>query len=98
MENDAKARPVADACNAAECLRLRDSLKGLEKWSTVVIAGVAHGAILPGSEAGAWVNRRGSWINCGASWTNRRGGWRVVAAAALAGFNPDRGMGCVGTH
>lgn len=99
MENDANnAKPIADACDAAEFLRIRDSLKSLEKWSSAVIAAVAHGAILPGSEARGWVNRRGSWINGGASWTNRRGGWRVVAAAALAGFNPDGGMGCVGTH
>lgn len=98
MESNTRAKPIADACNAAEFLQIRDSLRSLEKWSSAVIVGVAHGATLPGSEAGRWVNRRGSWINGGATWTNRRGGWRAVAAAALAGFKPDGRAGCVGPH
>lgn len=53
----------------------RDFLRGLKKWSAIVIGGatLSHFAE-PTARAGGWVNRRGGWINGGGSWVNRGGG------------------------
>ena len=57
----------------------RDFLRGLKKWSAIVIGGAAIGHFAaPEARAGGWINRRGGWINGagggGGSWVNRGGG------------------------
>jgi hypothetical protein len=53
----------------------REFLSGLKKWSKVVIAAAALAAVGSKANAGAWVNRRGSWANGGGGgWVNRHGG------------------------
>ena len=61
-------------------------LRSLGKWSGAAIAAAIAGSWLasaPEAEAGAWVNRRGGWVNGrwvnggwinGGGWVNRRGG------------------------
>ena len=73
--------------DAPEIQERRTFLRGLGKWSQVVIGGVLLGGGLTVSQrasAGAWVNRRGGygggggWINGGGGgggWINRRGGY-----------------------
>jgi hypothetical protein len=58
----------------------RDFLLSLGKWSAAVVAGavLGAGALAPerDAQAGAWINRRGGWINGGGGggWVNRYGG------------------------
>ena len=59
--------------------RRREFLVGVKRWSLAVVGLVTAGAVLAPGEAhawsnGAWVNRRGGWVN-GASWSNHGGGW-----------------------
>jgi hypothetical protein len=67
----------------------REFLRGLGRWSAIIIGGAALGGIVESTDAagwingggGAWVNARGGgggWVNGGgggASWVNRSGGW-----------------------
>ena len=56
----------------------RDFLAGLRKWSVAAIGVAVGGAVfLPGENAAAWVNRRGSWINGpgAGGWVNRSTTW-----------------------
>ena len=44
----------------------RDFLIGLGRWSKIVIGAAVFGSLAGGgtdAQAGAWVNRRGGWIN-----------------------------------
>jgi hypothetical protein len=75
MEDDKKARQLEDAPDEQELTSRRDFLQGLKKWSQAVIGGVVLGSLVPGSEASAWVNRRGSWVNRGRGYGYRGGGW-----------------------
>jgi hypothetical protein len=87
MKEENNLKQIADEPNALdeiELLSRRGFLQGLKKWSQAVIGGVVLGSLIPTSEASAWVNRRGSWINGagvggwvnrGASWINGGGGW-----------------------
>ena len=67
----------------AETIKRRDFLLGLGKWSSAVIGGVLMlGQDESASAGGAWVNRRGGWVNGavvaggrgGAAWVNGGGG------------------------
>ena len=67
-----------DSKKNEKLLSRRDFLSGLKKWSKVVIAAAAAGAVGSKAHGGAWVNRRGSWINGGGGgWANRHygGSW-----------------------
>ena len=85
MEDNNKAKQIADASDEIELVRRRDFLQGLKKWSQAVIGGVVLGALIPSSEAEAgWINSRSSWVNGhgpggwsnrNASWVNGGGGW-----------------------
>jgi hypothetical protein len=73
--NDATPAPEDDEQLATT---RRGFLIGLNKWSAAVIGSVVAAGLLGPSSAsagGAWVNRRGGWINGGAAWVNRSGGW-----------------------
>ena len=62
-----------DIAEEAVVQERRDFLRGLGKWSRVVIGGALLGsavALAPLAQAGAWVNRRGGGY--GGSWINRR--------------------------
>jgi hypothetical protein len=69
----------------------RDFLIGLGRWSKIVIGAAVFGGLaarMSDAAAGAWVNRRGGWVNArsggagwvnaasggGGAWVNRRGG------------------------
>jgi hypothetical protein len=74
-------RPDGDLRDEAADEARRDFLRGLGKWSWAVI-GTAIGAGLVTSrrtEAGVWINNRGSWVdawaNGGSVWANRGGSW-----------------------
>lgn len=61
-------------------LSRREFLKGLKKWSKVVIASAVGITVANKADAASWVNRYGGggWVNHGGgSWINRRGlgGW-----------------------
>ena len=76
MENDDKAKQIADAADETELLRRRDFLKSLKKWSQVVIGGIVLGGMLPNKTEAGWINSRGGWLNGhGGGWVNRGGSW-----------------------
>jgi hypothetical protein len=91
MEDHAHSQPMPDTSEEVECLRRRDFLQSLKKWSQAVIGGVALGALVADSRAeagwinnrgnwvngggGGWINRGGSWVNGGGGWINRGGSW-----------------------
>ena len=83
MKNEEKPERLEDAQSEPELSRdevrlssRRDFLRGLRKWSVAVIGAALLSEALPGSEAAAWVNRRGSWVNGGGGgWANRGGSW-----------------------
>ncbi len=84
MEDDNRAKQMVDEVDEVELSSRRDFLQGLKKWSQAVIGGVVFGALMPTTDASAWVNSRGSWINGagvgggvnrGASWINGGGSW-----------------------
>ena len=59
----------------------RDFLRGLKKWSAVVIGGAVLGHLVAPEARAGWVNGRGgggggSWVNRGGGggWINGRGG------------------------
>ena len=86
MTDQLNTRPL-EPTDTPEAQERRTFLRGLGKWSQVVISGVLLGGGLMVSHragAGAWVNRRGGygggggWINGGGGgWINRRGGGGV---------------------
>lgn len=66
-----------DIAEEAVMQERRDFLRGLGKWSQVVIGGALLGGAvaLPSQvQAGAWINRRGGWDGGGGGWYNRGGG------------------------
>ena len=86
MTDRQNAQPL-EPTDTPEAQERRTFLRGLGKWSQVVIGGVLLGGGLTVSHrtsAGAWINRRGGyggggWINGGGGgggggWINRRGG------------------------
>jgi hypothetical protein len=77
MEDDNKTKQIEDVADEQELTSRRDFLQSLKKWSQAVIGGVVLGSLVPGSEASAWVNSRGSWVNGGGGggWANRGGSW-----------------------
>jgi hypothetical protein len=86
MTDQQNMQPL-EPTDAPEVQERRTFLRGLGKWSQVVIGGVLLGGGLTVSHrvsAGAWANRRGGyggggWINGGGGggggWINRRGGY-----------------------
>lgn len=56
----------------------REFLQSVGKWSAVIIGGAAIGGIAAPTDAGAWVNGGGGWVNArgggGGAWVNRAGG------------------------
>lgn len=77
MEKDEKLERAEDAPDEIELRGRRDFLRGLAKWSAAVVGGILVSPLLPNSDASAWVNRRGSWVNGGGvgGWANRGGSW-----------------------
>jgi len=74
--NDEHIETEADTTSDATLLARRDFLIGLRKWSAIVIGGALLGGLAEPTEAGGWVNSRGSWINGGhGGWVNRGGSW-----------------------
>jgi hypothetical protein len=67
----------------------REFLRGLGKWSAIIIGAAAIGGIVGPTDAAGWVNGGAAWVNArggggagwvnrsggGASWINRSGGW-----------------------
>jgi len=84
MTDQSNKQPL-ELTDAPEVQERRTFLRGLGKWSQVVIAGALLGGGLTVSHqasAGGWINRRGGggggWINGGGGgggWINRRGGY-----------------------
>jgi hypothetical protein len=74
-ENETTPSPEGDERAATT---RRGFLIGLNKWSAAVIGSIVFGGLVgppDASAGGAWVNKRGGWINGGAAWVNRSGGW-----------------------
>jgi len=87
-----------------ETIKRRDFLLGLGKWSSAVIGGVLLlGQNDSAKAGGAWVNRRGGWVNGavakggGGAWVNGGGGggggWVNRAGAGGAWVNGGGGGG-----
>ncbi|MGH9903208.1 MAG: hypothetical protein ACRD68_15480 [Pyrinomonadaceae bacterium] len=87
----------------------RDFLKGLQKWSAIVIGGAVLGSIAAPEAQAQWVNRRGTWVNGSggggsAAWVNRSGGWVNAAGwvnrsgGSAAWVNRSGGGGWVNTR
>jgi hypothetical protein len=76
MEGVSKRYGGVRALEEAELLRRRDFLKGLKKWSQVVISGIVLGEALSSkAEAGAWANHGRAWVNRGGGgWVNHHSG------------------------
>ena len=49
-------------------------LRGLGKWSTVVIAAIVVGALLHSEAEGGSPNGRSGWVDGGGGWVDTRGG------------------------
>ena len=78
MADDSESERQEEAAREERLTGRRDFLRGLRKWSAVVIGGAILGHLAaPEARAGGWVNRRGGWVNGaggGGSWVNRGGG------------------------
>jgi len=89
---------IAGDAEGQELVGRRSFLQSLGKWSGAAIAAVLGSGWLahpPGAEAGAWINRRGSW---GGGWINGRGyggggGWINRAGSGGGGWINRRGYG-----
>ena len=77
MADDSDLEQGEEAAREKRLVGRRDFLRGLKKWSAVVIGGAVFGGLAAPPEARAgWVNRRGGWVNGGGgSWVNRGGSW-----------------------
>jgi hypothetical protein len=84
MDKDYKPEQNETVSDEKELLTRREYIISLKKWSRVVIGSVLLGGLLTRADkeveaGGAWVNRRGGWINGvvsggGGGWVNARGG------------------------
>ena len=78
MADDSESERREEAAREERLTSRRDFLKGLRKWSAVVIGGAVLGHLAAPEARAGWVNRRGGWVNGagggGGSWVNRSGG------------------------
>lgn len=75
MADDSDAEQGEEAAREQRLVGRRDFLRGLKKWSAVVIGGAVFGALAAPEARAGWINRRGGWVNGGGSWVNRGGSW-----------------------
>ena len=106
---EAVVEQVEEAAREKNMIGRRDFLKGLQKWSAIVIGAADLGSIAA-PEAAAWVNGRGAWVNGhggggSAAWVNRSGGWVNAAGwvnrsggGSAAWVNRSGGGGWVNTR
>ena len=75
MADDTELEQGEESAGEKRLYGRRDFLRGLKKWSAVVIGGAVLGTLAAPEARAGWVNRRGGWVNGGASWVNRGGSW-----------------------
>ena len=76
MADDSELEQGEEAAREKRLVGRRDFLRGLKKWSAVVIGGAVLGHLAAPEARAGWVNRRGGWVNGGGgSWVNRGGSW-----------------------
>ena len=77
MADDSESEQREEAAREERLTSRRDFLRGLRKWSAVVIGGAVLGHLAAPEARAGWINRRGGWVNGaggGCSWVNRGGG------------------------
>jgi hypothetical protein len=97
---DAASEQGEEDAREKKMMGRRDFLKGLQKWSAIVIGGAVLGGVAAVPEAQAqWINRRGGWVNAsgggggGAAWVNRGGGGAAWANRSGGWVNRSGGGG-----
>ena len=81
MEKEDKTKHIVEVVEEDDLLGRRDFLKGLKKWSQIVIGGVVLGGIAPTQTEAGWINRRGGWYG-GGGWVNLAVVGSMVVAVA----------------
>ena len=76
MADDSDSGQGEESAREERQIGRRDFLRGLKKWSAVVIGGAVLGHLAAPEARGGWVNRGGGggWVNGrggGGSWINR---------------------------
>jgi hypothetical protein len=77
MADDSDLEQGEESAREERQVGRRDFLRGLKKWSAVVIGGAVLGHLAAPEARAGWINRRGGWVNGaggGGSWVNRGGG------------------------
>ena len=76
MADDSELEQGEESAHEERLVGRRDFLRGLKKWSAVVIGGAVLGHLAAPEARAGWVNRGGGgWVNGrgggGGSWVNR---------------------------
>jgi hypothetical protein len=63
MADDSDVEQGEESAREARQVGRRDFLRGLKKWSAVVIGGAVLGHLAAPEARGGWVNRGGGWLD-----------------------------------